>query len=73
VNGVKYFVSKMFDDAIYRYNETENELELYVGNGEWELKEGMFADYLTGVHSSVWSIDEGKALKIIKNLELKGD
>ena len=59
----------MFDDVIYRYNEKENELELYVGNGKWELKEGMYADYLTGVHSSVWSIDEDKALQIIKNFE----
>ena len=63
----------MFDDVIYRYNEKANELELYVGNGEWELKKGIYADYLTGVHSSVWSIDEDKALQIIKNFELKGD
>lgn len=63
----------MFDDVIYRYNEKENELELYVCSGKWELKEGMYTDYLTGVHSSVWSIDEDKALLIIKKFELKGD
>lgn len=70
---MKYFISKMFDDVIYRYNEKENELELYVGNGKWTLKQGMYADYLTGVHSSIWAIDEDKALQIIKNFELKGD
>lgn len=70
---MKYFVSKMFDNVIYRYNEKENELELYTDNGKWGVKEGMYVDFLTGVHSSVWSIDEDKALQIIKNFELKGD
>lgn len=63
---MNYFVSKLFDDVIFRYNEQANELELYIGNGEWKIKEGMFAEFLTGIHSSVWAIGAETALNIIK-------
>ena len=68
---MQYFISKMFDDVIFRLNEEENELEIYNGKGKWILRPGMYVEYLSGVHSSVWAIDEDAALKIIKNLDKK--
>ena len=68
---MQYFISKMFDDVIFRLNEEENELEIYNGSGKWILRPGMYVEYLSGVHSSVWAIDEDAALKVIKNLDKK--
>lgn len=65
----EYFVSKMFDDVIFRYNEEANELEIYNGKDNWVLRPGMYADYLTGVHSSVWSITEEEAMKVKNYLD----
>ena len=65
---MRYFISKMFDDVIFQ----ENELEIYNGSGKWILRSGMYVEYLSGVHSSVWGIDEDAALKVIKNLDKKG-
>ena len=69
---MQYFISKMFDDVIFRLNEEETELEIYNGKSKWILRPGMYVEYLSGVHSSVWGIDEDAALKVIKNLDKKG-
>ena len=66
---MQYFISEISDDRVYRLNEEENELELYCGDGIWELKDGMYLDYRTGYHSMVWDISEEQARRIMKKLD----
>ena len=62
---MQYFISKISDDRVYRLNEEEDELELYCGNGIWELKQGMYLDYKSGIHSTVWDISKEQAERIM--------
>lgn len=66
---MQYFISEISDDRVYRLNEEENELELYCGDGIWELKAGMYLDYRTGYHSMVLDISEKQARRIMKEID----
>lgn len=56
-----YFISKLFDDVIYRLNN--NELERYDGKGKWTKVNGMLRDFKTGANTDIMGItpDEAKA------------
>lgn len=55
-----YFVNFSCDDVVYRLKN--NELELYIGNGNWEQKPGLYMDYRTGKVSLVSA--DGEQIKV---------
>ena len=69
-NMSRFYGDEIFFTDLYRLNK--DEFELYVGDGRWNIMEGLRALYQSGIYHNLYPISEEKAQELKEIMDNPG-